>query len=90
MDQVARRPQDGGDGFGAVGGEGKGRGGDSDNNDLDGNFNVGIEDSNCGGCDYKTNDYKNHWSLDFLRRDQFYRQSSMFWTNTILTDATRW
>ena len=44
LDQVARRPQDGGDGFGVVGGEGKGRGGDSggDGNDLDGN------------------DYKNH------------------------------
>ena len=52
LDQIARRPQDGGDGFGFVGGEGKGRGGDSDSddNDLDGNFNVGIEDSNCGGC----------------------------------------
>ena len=33
-----------------MGGEGKGRGGDSDNNDLDGNFNVGFEDSDCGGC----------------------------------------
>ena len=38
LDQVARRPQDGGDGFGAVGGEGKGRGGDSGGNDLDGNL----------------------------------------------------
>ena len=50
LDQVARRPQDGGDGFGVVGGEGKGRGGDSGGDDLDGKFNVGIEDSDCGGC----------------------------------------
>ena len=38
LEQVARRPQDGGDGFGVVGGEGKGRGGDAGGDDLDGKF----------------------------------------------------
>ena len=52
--KVTRRPQDGGDGLGVVGGEGKGGGGDSDHN------HGGRDDSDNDGDDnenYVDNDF---------------------------------